>query len=368
MKLAIIQDQLLTPAGTERVFLYMVEEFREADIFTLAYNKNTTWDEYKNYKINTSILNPIIRSHKIFKYLFPISTIVMKNWDFSEYDLILTSSATTAKYIKRYNGNHICFCYTPTRAIWDSDAYFSSNGLIATIKKKLLHTLRKRDISSVRNIDRILTQSLYSQKDIKKIYKKNSEIIFPPIEYDKFNKAFSAEISDNYLIVSRLEKWKKLEFAIKAFNILGYELRIIGSGPEKSYLKSIAKPNIKFLGSVNDNTLVKEYGRARAIIFTPELEYGLIPIEANAAGRVVISYGKGAIWETMIPYDKKSNNKDFTAVFFEKQEPENLINAVKIERKLKVNRTFIAEHAKNFSINQFKAKLRTIIEEEATKI
>ena len=86
MKLAIIQDQLLTPAGTERVFLYMVEEFSDADIFTLAYNKNTTWNEYKNYKINTSILNPIIRNHKLFKYLFPISTIVMENWDLSKYD------------------------------------------------------------------------------------------------------------------------------------------------------------------------------------------------------------------------------------------------------------------------------------------
>jgi len=368
MKLAIIQDQLLTPAGTERVFLYMVEEFREADIFTLAYNKNTTWDNYKNYKINSSILNPIIRSHKMFKYFFPISTIVMRWWDFSKYDVILTSSATTAKYIKRYNGKHICFCYTPTRAIWDSDEYFSSDGLIATIKKILLHMLRKTDISSVKNIDRILTQSLYSQKNIKNIYKRNSEIIYPPIDFDKFNSAFKEDISNNYLIVSRLEKWKKLEFAIKAFNSLGHELRIIGSGPEEAYLRSIAKPNIKFLGSVNDHILVKEYGRARAIIFTPELEYGLIPIEANAAGRVVIAYGKGAIWETMIPYDKKSNNKNFTALFFEKQEPENLIEAVKIERKLKVNRTFLINHAKNFSISQFKAKLRTIIEEETARI
>lgn len=368
MKLAIIQDQLLTPAGTERVFLYMVEEFREADVFTLAYNKNTTWEEYKNYKINTSILNPIIRSHKLFKYFFPISTTVMKRWDFSKYDMILTSSATTAKYINRYKGKHICFCYTPTRAIWDSTEYFSSKGLIATIKKKLLYMLRKRDISSVKKIDRILTQSLYSQKNIQNIYKRNSEIIYPPIEFNKFNCSVNSEIKGNYLIVSRLEKWKKLEFAIKAFNTLGLELRIIGSGSEESYLKSIAKPNIKFLGAVNDNILVKEYGRARAIIFTPELEYGLIPIEANAAGKIVIAYGKGAIWETMIPYNKKVNNDDFTAVFFEQQEPENLIEAVEIERKLKVNRTFITEHAKRFSISKFKAKLRTIIEEETTRI
>jgi glycosyltransferase involved in cell wall biosynthesis len=364
MKIALIQDQLLTPAGSERVFLYMVEEFQEADVYTLAFNEKTTWPEYKNYNIQTSILNPLIRNHNTFKYFFPISTLIMQTWNFSDYDILLTSSATTAKYIKRYNGKHICYCYTPTRAIWDADEYFAPNKISSKIKKALLQKLKRRDITSTKNISRLLTQSEYSKNNIKKIYARDSEVVPPPIEYNKFHKAFYSDKSDSYLIVSRLEKWKKLEFAIQAFNGLGYQLKIIGSGSEESFLRSISAKNIEFLGSVDDSRLVEEYGRARAVIFTPELEYGLIPIEANAAGTVVIAYGKGAVWETMIPYSANNTTSKFSAIFFKEQNSSSLIGAIKTERKLDIDRNFISRYAKKYDIKNYKNKLRKIVEEE----
>ena len=364
MKIALIQDQLLTPAGSERVFLYMVEEFKEADVYTLAFNEKTTWPEYKNYNIQTSILNPLIRNHNTFKYYFPISTLIMQTWNFFDYDILLTSSATTAKYIKRYNGKHICYCYTPTRAIWDADEYFAPNKISSKIKKSLLQKLKRRDIASTKNISRLLTQSEYSKNNIKNIYARDSEVVPPPIEYNKFHKAFYSDKSDSYLIVSRLEKWKKLEFAIQAFNDLGYQLKIIGSGNEESFLRSISAKNIEFLGSVDDSRLVEEYGRARAVIFTPELEYGLIPIEANAAGTVVIAYGKGAVWETMIPYSVNIQTSKFSAIFFKEQNSSSLIEAIKTERKLDIDRNFITRHAKKYDIKNYKNKLRKIVEEE----
>jgi glycosyltransferase involved in cell wall biosynthesis len=367
LKLALIQDQLLTPAGSERVFLYMIEEFSEADYYTLAYNPKTTWPEYLNFNIRTSFLNGIIKNHKIFQYFFPISTYVMQNWDFSKYDIILSSSATTAKYINRFTGKHICYCYTPTRAIWSSDEYFQNNSISSIIKKRLLHILKKRDISSTKNISRIITQSLYANNNIKNIYSRDSDIIPPPIEYNKFSKGLNINKSDHYLIVSRLEKWKKIDFAIHAFNDLGYKLKIIGTGTEENYLKSISSKNIEYLGSVNDDTLVREYGNARAVIFTPELEYGLIPIEANAAGTIVIGFEKGAIQETMIPYNNKNKDSKFTSILFDKQTPDSIKEAIVLERKLDIDRIFLTTHAKRFDVDNFKKKIRNIVEEEFNK-
>src|SRR5262245_22725508 len=124
MRLALIQDQLLTPAGSERVFLYMAEEFREADLFTLAYNPARTWPEFQEFNINTTILNSIIRSHSAFKYMFPITTLVAQCINLYNYDIILSSSATVAKYIQRFSGVHLCYCYYPTRALWNFHEYF----------------------------------------------------------------------------------------------------------------------------------------------------------------------------------------------------------------------------------------------------
>ena len=128
MKIALIQDQLLTKAGSERVFLYMAKTYPEADLYTLCYNKDTTWPEFKGLKINVHWLNFFIRNHGTFKIFFPISCFAMKLWNFKKYDLIITSSATTAKYITRFNAPHICYCYFPTRAIWSYENYFG-NGI-----------------------------------------------------------------------------------------------------------------------------------------------------------------------------------------------------------------------------------------------
>jgi glycosyltransferase involved in cell wall biosynthesis len=361
MKIALVQDQLLTPAGSERVFLYMVQEFQDADIYTLCYNPINTWPEFKALNVRVSLLNRFIQTHSRFKMLFPLSTYFMQIWDFSKYDLIITSSATTAKYIKKYTGKHICYCYLPTRAIWSHNSYFGdSTNIKIKIFKAILWFLKKRDFAAAKRVDKFISISQSSAEAIKSIYGRDSLVLFCPIDFDRFKLGVTMHKKDYFLIVSRLEKWKLIDYAVEAFNILGLPLKIIGSGEESAHLRSIAAPNISFLGSVDDETLVRYYGEARAVVFTPELEYGLVPLEANAAGTPVIALGRRGVLETMVGLDDASGRKA-TAVLYPDPTSVCLIDAVIKFQSSNFIQEDLLFHASKFSIGSFQKNLRNII-------
>ena len=360
MKIALIQDSLVVCAGTERVFKCMVKEFSEADIFTLAYNKKTTCPFFHNYSIKTSWINPLIQSHRVFKYFFPISTYIMQFWNFYKYDIIISSSATTAKYISRFSGKHYCFGYYPTRAIWDFDRYFPKGGFTKIVFNMLLPFLKRRDLRAKNRVTSFISQSQVSKLAFKNFYNIEAPIIHSPMDYNKFKLGINESKMDFYLIVSRLEHWKKLDFAIEAFNKTpSKKLKIIGTGPLMKKFKNIAKSNIQLLGNLSDSELVNYYGSAKALIFTPELEYGLTPLESLAAGTPVIADGKGAVLETMIPF--KKNNAFSTAIFFSKQTSDNLLEAISIFETQTFDRNKISKYAEKFSEEKFRKKIRKFI-------
>ncbi len=362
MKLAIIQDQLLTEAGSERVFLYMAQEFPEADIFTLAYNPEATWPEFRDFKINTSWLNSFVQTHDRFKTVFPLATHVMQNWDFNAYDVIMTSSATTAKYIRNHRARHICYCYYPTRAIWSRNKYFdgAKPGLRETVFKLAYSHLKRRDMAAAQRVDEFIAISQSSRQAIQQFYQRDARVLFSPIDLDRFSVGAVFPKSNRYLMVGRLERWKRTDFAIAAFNRLGLPLDIIGSGPEEAALRAAAGPTIRFLGRADDTALVKAYGSARAVVFTPELEYGLVPLEAAAAGTPTVALGKGGVLETMIGPDDPAGRRP-TAVFFEEQTPESLMAAIRRLETLEFPKTDLLAHAAQFGIPEFRRKLRAIV-------
>lgn len=360
MKIALIQDQLLTSAGSERVFLYMAQEFKEADLFTLCYNPETTWPEFKTFKIKTHWLNAVIRNHRVFKMIFPIATMAMERWDFSDYDLIITSSATTAKYIKRFRAPHICYCYFPTRAIWNFDAYFNGGvGMKERLFSFFLSYFKRRDVAAAARVSKFIAISNSTKLAIKNNYGADSEILFPPVDLERFAK-LGVEKGDYYLVVSRLERWKLLDYAIEAFNELGLTLKIIGSGPERGRLEACSGPNITFIGNVNDDVLALAYAEAKAVIFTPELEYGLVPIEAIAAGTPVIALGRGGVLETMIGLDDPQG-RESTAVLYADPNKDSLMQAIIQFENSKFNSAILTSHAATFGIPEFRRKLRQII-------
>lgn len=358
MKIALLQDQLLTCAGSERVFLHMTNEFKEADIFTLCYNKDSTWPEFKEKKINTHPLGKFIKNHKQFKLAFPISTYLMQCWNFNDYDLIISSSATTAKYISNFKGIHISYCYFPTRAIWNYDAYFEKTGIKEFIFSLMMNYFKKRDIEAASRVHYFFSISEMTKEYVKKIYRRDSEVLFSPVETDKVD---ANNINDDfYLIVSRLEKWKKIEYAIEAFNFNKKKLVIIGTGPHEKYLKSISNENIFFKGFINTFSLASYLQSAKAVIHTPYLEYGLVPIEAAVYGTPSICYGKGGVVETM--NDKqKINGEILTSVFFRDQNSKSLNNAIDEFEKVSFNKDEIQKYAEKFSVNRFQNSMRNSV-------
>tara|TARA_B100000780_G_scaffold262090_1_gene214961 strand:- start:1083 stop:2183 length:1101 start_codon:yes stop_codon:yes gene_type:complete len=364
MKIALIHDYLCGIGGSERVFEYMCQEFTEADIYTLSYNESETLPGYKKYNIKTTFLNSFVRSMDSFRWSFPVATYAMERIDLSEYDLVLSSSATVAKYVNVPNGIHFCYCYIPTRALWQTEDYFGKNWKSYLIYP-FLEYLKYRDIKAAKKIDYFIAQSDDTKNHIQHVYSRSSKIINGPIDVDRFQSFNKENRGNHYLLVSRLEKWKKVEYAIDAFNELGLPLRVVGSGDEGKKLKLKAKKNISFLGSISDEQLAREYSQAKAVIFTPYLEYGLIPLEANSCGTPVIAYGKGGIEETMIPW--KDNESESTAIFFYEQNASSLQKAVINFQKVEFNTDFIKNHAHAWSVPSFKKKLREYISEIVKK-
>lgn len=356
MKIAIVNDILCGVGGAERVFQYMCEEFIEADVYTLAFNPSRCDSYFSSIKIKTTWLNPIIRSTKAYKVLFPIATYAIEALDLREYDCVITASATVAKYVNVQRGIHICYCFMPTRALWQFDQYFNGD-IISKFTNIFLPYLRKRDYNAAQRVNKFIAISNSSKKYIKDYYNRDSTVINCPIDLSKFTP--SGNKKNHYLIVSRLEHWKRIDYAIEAFNLLKLPLRIIGTGSEEEILRKMAAPNISFLGEVDDEALVREYREALAVIFTPFIEYGLIPLEANACGTPVICLKSGGTSETMIGLD---SNEAPTAVFYYEQTADALIQAIRTFENLTFNTNHLVRHASNWDVPSFRFKIRKAFE------
>jgi glycosyltransferase involved in cell wall biosynthesis len=359
-RIAIVHDYLCGMGGSERVFSYICEEFSEADIYTLAYNANATLSDFKRYDINVTWLNRFVRTMNQFRWSFPIATYAMAQLPLNKYDIVLTSSATVAKYVNACIGHHICYCYIPTRALWQTQIYFSSS-LKGRLIKPFLNYLRKRDLNASSRVDQFISISENTRRHIMSVYGKESVVINSPIVCKNFSPV--QEKADFYLLVSRLETWKMIDYAIEAFNQNGKKLKIIGTGYEEDRLKRMSKENIEFLGFVDDRLLANFYASAKGVIFTPELEYGLIPLEANASGTPVICYGRGGVTETMVHYSADRNNSEhYSAIFYYEQTAKALNEAIELFESMPYNQKFLVQHALAWDVANFKKSLRKFVD------
>jgi len=365
MKVALVHDTLINRGGAERVFGFFIEAFPNANIYTSVYLPEETYPLFSNYKIYTTGLQSFIKSEKQFKLLFPLSLLSMKSLIFDDVDVVLSSSTFCAKYVTVLPpAIHICYCYTPFRFIWYPESYLSKNSSL--IKKKGLITFSKLfkgwDFKSAQKVNYFISMTSETQRRIKSVYEKDSKIIKPPIDCSKFD--ISQDIDDFFLVVSRLEEYKKVDIVIKAFNQLGLNLKIVGDGTQKENLKSIAQNNIEFLGKVSSKVLKELYSKCQAVIFPQKEDYGLVPLEANASGRPVIAYGEGGILETSIPYIKNDMNCKPTALFFYEQKPEAIIEAIKIFELIDFDSNYLRKHALKFDKSIFIDNIRNYVSQK----
>lgn len=328
-KTTLFHDQLLTNAGSERVFLELIKTFPSANVYTLALNRKKLPKGFEGLDIKTPFLFRWIKTHRQFKILFPVLCLFTSFLRFNNCDALIVSSASVAKYVRHVPSKYACFIYTPTRAIWQEYNYFSKKNLFISYVFKIFRNYEKKLLSK---IPLVITQSKFSRNQIKECYGIEAHVINSPIDGERLDVFYNTSKLDYYVLISRLEKWKNLNYVIDAFNILEKKLLVIGDGPEKrSLMRKVQKNNnICFLGNIDDDTLTILLSYSRGLIFPTEQEYGLTPLEANAVGTSWIGIDAGASSELTIGRFSKVNNLKLykNSILYPNANSKSLIEAV----------------------------------------
>ncbi|MDD5590021.1 MAG: glycosyltransferase [Candidatus Portnoybacteria bacterium] len=356
MRVALVHDYLNQYGGAERVLEAFCEIWPEAPIFTLVYNKKRTGGAFEGRRIKPSFLQKIPLAKSFHRPFMPLMPMAIESFDFSKYDIVISDSASFAKgVITRPNTLHICYCHTPTRYCWDDcHRYIKEFGYPSFITKVIpffLNYLRVWDEAAAQRPDKFIANSNFVARRIEKYYGLSSEVIHPPVKCDLFR---IAEDAGFFFIVARFLSYKRVDVAIRAFNALGWPLKIAGNGPELNRLKKIAGPNIEFLGLVSDDKLRDLYGRCRAFIFPQEEDFGITAVEAMAAGRPVIAYRAGGALEII--------KEGASGLFFDEQTPESLIKALKNFNDENFKPEIIRQEALAFDKEIFKQKIKQFVE------
>jgi glycosyltransferase involved in cell wall biosynthesis len=375
MKIALIHDHITCKAGGERVALAFHKAFPKAPIYTLAYDKEAAFDEFKECDIRTSWLQKITKKEAIVKKLFfPLGIIAMRtSFYLDEYDIVLISGTHCGKYV-RFSEKTIVinYCFTPFRLAWVPESYAefnNSTGIKKNLFKIIINRLKANDLKHAKRVNFFLAMTNETRDRIQNCYQPISKIsiINPPV--NNINKySISEENKEYYLLVSRLEFYKKVDLVIDAFNLLNFPLIIVGNGSKEKELKRLAKSNIIFKKNISDYELAELYKKSKAFVFPQHEDYGLTALEANSCGIPVIAFNKGGILDTQIPYSDSYDK--CTALLFHEQNVESLSEKViEFEKnKMLFDKKFIRKHAELFSEERFISQIQEFIKGKSAQI
>jgi glycosyltransferase involved in cell wall biosynthesis len=384
MRIALVHDWLNNLGGAERVLIELHKIFPQAPIYALFSNKKFTREFLPEAEIKTSSLQKIPFVTRLYKYLLFLMPTAIESFDLSDFDVVISSSAIFSKgLVLKPKTRHICYCYSPTRQLWDLNTKHNTTWP----KKVVQHLLRVWDRQASDRVDEFVAISKHVQSRIKKYYNKESKLIYPPIglkplasrlplirpvrSLADFRRSLSP--SENhacsllgsrfeasgfrpfYLIVSRLFPHKNIDIAIDAFNKIGYELVIVGDGPAKNELQNISGKNIKLVGFKTDAEIVEYYRNCKAFIMPQEEDFGLTPLEAMSFGKPVLALRKGGALETVV--------EGVTGEFFDDPIPEALADGIRRlnENYYNYNLVTIKEWAERFSREKFKEQILSLI-------
>lgn len=353
----LVHDSLVVSGGAERVAAALCQIYPQAPMFTSAWLPEKTFLYFKDNPPHTMTLSKLARSEHSFKALYPLWWLGFRNMDFKGANLILSSSSYLAKFIRPpKEAVHICYLHNPFRYLWERETYGKDSlpysGPLLRITDSFRTSLQRIDRRLTRKITHIITNSQYTAKRIRSIYDREAEVVYPPINFSEF--PFSDKREDFYLYAGRLLSYKRADLAIKACRSLGCKLLVAGSGPQESVLRRLADENIIFTGNVSDDELKRLYARARALIFPGLEDFGIIPVEAQATGCPVIAFGQGGILESVIP--------EQTGIFFDRQSPEVLMDAILRFEQMHFNHRQIRQNSKQFDVSHFKKNIQSIVE------
>jgi glycosyltransferase involved in cell wall biosynthesis len=348
--------------GSEDVLLELHRMFPDAPLYTAVFDPSRNRDKFTQIQIRTSFIQHIPLLGPNYEAAVPLLPFAYENFDLRGFDLVLSSCHACSKGVIPPPGAlHVSYCYTPIRYAWshreDYLARIPLRPVLSPVARVMLGRLRQWDYIAAQRVDTFIAASEVVRKRIAKYYRRQSEVVHCPINLDRFRLTDSPDGTGGpYLVVSRLVQYKRTEVAVEACTRLGLPLIVIGQGPEMSRLQRMAGPKVRFLGEVEDRQLELAYRDCRALIYTPEEDLGLAPIEAMASGRPVLALNAGGARETVLP--------GVTGELYEDAGVEGLVEALQRFRPESYSPATCRARAEEFSPSRFRAKIRVILERE----
>jgi glycosyltransferase involved in cell wall biosynthesis len=366
LRTAIVHEWFADYAGSERVVESFTNIWPDADVYTLVnlLNEEENKIVLKSKPAKTSFIQKLPFAKTKHRWYLPLFPFAIERFDFSEYDLIISSShAVTKGLIKRPDQLHISYCHSPMRYAWDNaELYLNqaniSKGLKGFAARSIINYLRKWDLKTAIRPNYLIANSKFIAEKIKRIYNRDSDVIYPPVDVDKFE---SVEEKDNfYLTASRMVPYKRVDLIVDAFSMMNdKKLLVVGDGPELNNIKRIASPNVEILGYKSGEEFKTLLQKAKAFVFAAEEDFGITVVEAMACGTPVIAFNKGGTAETVID--------EQTGILFDSQTAESIKNAILKFEYLK--NTFkpqqISQYTKKFSRDIFEKNIKEYVEQKS---
>jgi glycosyltransferase involved in cell wall biosynthesis len=357
MKVALVHEWLTTYSGSEKVLKALSEIYPKAPIFVPIYNK-TKVSAFSDKIVHTSFLQNLPKAQSKPQIYLPWMLKAFESFDFSDFDVVISSSHAFAKGIKTSPKTlHICYCHYPLRYVWEPsvDPRLSTNPIYRILRE----LLKKPDLVAAGRPDIYVANSKNTAAKIKKHYGREATVIYPPVDISQFGPTRSPS-KDYFLIAGRLISYKNPMLVIKAFNRLNLKLKVVGAGPEKARLEQTAKGNIEFLGRVTDTKLAKLYANCRALIFPGEEDFGIVPVEVLASGRPVIAHDRGGVREVV--------RRGIDGAFFDSPTEKAVIATVnKFDADMYKTENLVSQ-AQRFSTSRFKSEIKHFIQEQYNRI
>jgi len=371
-KVAIVHDYFNQYGGGERVAEALAEIWPEANVYTSLYDAKLMkgWLKIDPKRIKTNFISKLPFANYLSKHYFFLYPLAFRLQNLGKPDVIISSSSYAAKFVNKPKGAvHICYLHTVPRFLWGYDTELSRyyrhgfdryfEFFYKTLVPLIKFFLRRWDYKVAQNIDYFIVNSKEVQTRLKKHYKRDGVVIYPPVDIERFQtklnfKQTAKSLGNYYLVVSRLGGYKKIDIVVDAFNKIGEKLIIVGEGPQFGKLKKTASSNIELLGRVDDEKVKNLLLGCKALIFPTLEDFGIVPVEAMAAGKPVIAYSAGGALETVV------GGK--TGIFFDEQTPQAIIEAVKTFEKSVIDPNNCIVQAKKFSKKEFKRKIKEFVD------
>jgi glycosyltransferase involved in cell wall biosynthesis len=366
MKIAIVHPWFLAHGGAEHTVNVLAEMYPEADFFTLLFNERDLPPSVRGRTIRASKANILPWKYQSYRFLMPFYPMGFEGIDLRGYDLIISSDSCVAKGVLiDQAARHICYCHSPMRALWDLRFEFRDMlpWVVRPFFSRITHSLRQWDFQAAQRVDYFVANSAFVAERIGRFYRRESQVIYPPV--NEHSHTVSATHENYYLSVGRLTRTKRVDLLIQACNQLKRRLVIVGGGRDVAALKKIAGPTIEFPGKISDAELEDAYRNCRALLFSANEDFGIVPVEAQSYGRPVVAYGHGGSLETVVGIDTPTEGKSPTGVFFTEQTVESVCEAILRfeEVESRFDPVAIQEHASRFSRSRFEHDFGNLVSE-----